>query len=166
MVSWVSKEADAFEIIETDYGHRLFSALSTLGTLGAGFTFSVVVQQSAAENVAGFSPSTVTNFAAISSILFVLTVLVAQGCSQLFKFEQAIIAEGVDEDDPCVQWALASLSLLLQAQLLGAFLFLELVLAAHAPTVGWIGIAFTVFLALVALGLWLLQAFNRQPVAL
>ena len=116
-------------------------------------------------NRAGFRPSTVNNWAAISSILFVLTVLVSQGCSQLFKFEQGTIADGIDDEDPGIRWCLATLSLLLQAQVLGAFLFLELVLAAHSPKVGFVGIALTSFLALIALFLWFLQATGRKPIA-
>lgn len=102
----------------------LFSALSTLGTLGAGFTLSVIVQDSHKPNRAGFKPSTVTTWAAISSLLFIQTVTISQGSSQLFKFEQAAIAEGVEQDDPCVKWWLSGLSLLLEAHIICAFLFL------------------------------------------
>ncbi len=139
--------------------------MSTLGTLGAGFTLSVVVQDSDHANRAGFSPSTVNTWAAISSTLFVLTVLVSQGCSQLFKFEQAVIADGVDDEDPCIRWPLSALSLLLQAQVLGAFLFLELVITAHTPIVGWIGIGVTTFLAGIAFLLWLQQAMGKKSIA-
>lgn len=66
----------------------------------------------------------VTTWAAISSILFIQTVIVSQGSSQLFKFEQAAIVEGIDEDDPCIRWWLSGLSLLLQGHIIGAFLFL------------------------------------------
>ena len=54
---------------------------------------------------------------------------------------------------------------LLQTQVIGAFLFLELVLTAHSPKVGYVGVALTSILALVALVLWLLQAFGHRPVA-
>ena len=60
---------------------------------------------------------------------------------------------------------MAAISLLLQAQVLGAFVCLELVLTAYSPIVGWIGIGVTSMLALVALALWVLQVMNRNPVA-
>lgn len=139
-----------------------------MGTLGAGFTLSVVVLSPPDPddlNFKRFSPKTVNMFAGISSILFVLTVLVSQGCAQLFRFEQTCIAEGVDNDEALVLWSLAGLSLLLQVQVLGAFMFLELVLTAHEPVVGWVGIALTSGLGVIALGLWALQATGRRPVA-
>lgn len=52
----------------------------------------------------------------------ILAVLVSQGCSQLFRFEQASIAAGVDSEDIIIRWAIAKLSLLLQTQVLGAVL--------------------------------------------
>ena len=139
-----------------------------MGTLGAGFTLSVVVMAPASPGdprIKGFSPQAVNTFAAISSILFVMTVLVSQGCAQVFRFEQTCIAEGLDNDEALVRWALAGLSLLLQTQVLGAFICLELVLTAHEPVVGWVGIALTTGLGVVALGLWGLQATGRKPVA-
>ena len=68
-------------------------------------------------------------------------------------------------DDHAIKHCLAALSLLLEAQVLGAFLFLELVLTAHAPSVGWVGIAVTSILALIALYLWALQATRQWPVS-
>ncbi|KAK3683264.1 hypothetical protein LTR37_020407 [Vermiconidia calcicola] len=147
-----------------DWYLGFFGALSTLGTLGAGFTLSVVVQGSNAPSPAGFSPAIVNTWAAVSSVLFVLTVLVCQGCVQLFKFERGSIVEGIDNDDHVIKHTLSGLSLLLQVQVLGAFLFLELVLTAHSPVVGGIGIAITSLLALIALCLWALQATGRRPV--
>ena len=125
----------------------------------------MVVQESYQSNAAGFDPSTVNTWAAISSVLFVLTVLVCQGCVQLFKFERDGIVKGIDNDDHVIKHSLSALSLLLQTQVLGAFLFLELVLTAHAPMVGWIGLAVTSILALIALCLWALQATGRRPVS-
>jgi hypothetical protein len=98
-------------------------------------------------------------------MLFVITVLVCQGCAQLFKFEHKVIVRGIDNDDHAIKHCLAALSLLLEAQVLGAFLFLELVLTAHAPAVGWVGIAVTSMLALIALYLWALQATRQWPVS-
>ena len=98
-------------------------------------------------------------------MLFVLTVLVSQGFAQLFRFEQACIAEGVDNDEALILTSLAGLSLLLQAQVLGAFLFLEMVLAAYQPVVGWVGVGLTAALGVVALVLWGYQATGRKPVA-
>jgi hypothetical protein len=141
----------------------LFEALSTLGTLGAGFTLSVAIQHKPSPTPAGFDASTVTTWAAVSSVLFVLTVLVSQGLGQLFKFERKEIADGFDRKDRVVKWLLAGASLLLQGQVLGAFLFLELVLTAYAPTVGWVGIGITSFLALVAFVLWFGQATAKIP---
>ena len=54
---------------------------------------------------------------------------------------------------------------MLQVLVLGAFLFLELVLTAHSPIVGWTGIGFTSFLALIAFVLWFLQAIRRRPLS-
>lgn len=146
----------------------LFGALSTMGTLGAGFTLSVVVLSPPDPDNMGykrFSPHSIDRFGAISSVLFVLTVLVSQGCAQLFRFEQGSIADGLDDDEWFITWGLAALSLLLQVQVLGAFVFLQLVLTAYQPVVGWIGIALTSALGMVALGLWLLQATGRRPIA-
>lgn len=136
--------------------HSLFTALSTMATHGAGFTLSVVVLSPSGSNDSTykrFQPKTMTIFVAISSILFVLTALVSQGCAQLFRFEQICIAEGVDNNEPLVLWSLANLSLLLQ------------VLAAHETVVGFVGIALTTCLGIVALVLWGLQTTGRKPVA-
>ena len=143
--------------------YRFLTALSTLGTLGAGFTLSVVVNSTNTSNAAGFAPKTVTTWAAVSSILFVLTVLVCQGCTQLFKFQNKFIVRGIDHDDHLIKHSLAALSLLLETQVLGAFLFLELVLTAHAPVVGWNGVAITSILAVLALYLWGLQVMRWWP---
>ena len=147
---------------QADPSRSFFQALSTLGTLGAGFTLSVVVQSSKEANAAGFNPLTVTTWAAVSSMLFVLTVLVSQGCAQLFRFERRLIVRGIDNDDHTIKHCLAALSLLLEIQVLGAFFFLELVLTAHVPTVGWVGIGVTSMLALIALYLWVLQATRQS----
>lgn len=107
-----------------------------------------------------------------------LTVLVSQGFAQFFKFERREIAEHVHH--PFIKCFLAATSLVLQTQILGAFLFLELVLTgacardlldsnevcadldvAYAPTVGWVGIGITSVLALVAFVLWLVQAITK-----
>ena len=143
--------------------YRLFQALSTLGTLGAGFTLAVAIQDKTSPTPAGFDAATVTTWAAVSSILFVLTVLVSQGLGQLFKFERNEIINGVNGKDPFIKWLLAGTSLLLQGQVLGAFLCLELVLTAYASTVGWVGIGITSFLALVAFVLWVGQCTAGDP---
>ena len=122
----------------------------------------MVVHGPSSPTPAGFKASTVTTWAAVSSVLFVLTVLLSQGLEQLFKFERKTIADGIDE--PFYKRSLAVISLLLQVLVLGAFLFLELVLTAYSPKVGWIGIAFTSVLALIAFVLWLAQAMNKRPV--
>ena len=139
-----------------------FEALSTLGTLGAGFTLGVVVQGPPNETTIGWKPSSVTTLAALSSILFVIVVLLSQGLGQLFKFERKTIADGINE--PFIRRSLAILSLTLQALVIGAFVFLELVLTAYSPKVGWTGIAITSFLAIIAFALWVGQALNRKPV--
>lgn len=147
---------------------------------------TVVVQDSHRPNRAGFKPSTLTTWAAISSLLFIQTVIISQGASQLFKFEQAAIAEAVEQEDPCVRWWLSGLSLLLQSHIICAFLFLvrvfpagsfrdnthtdifvhiqEMVLAAHVPEVGWYGVATTTIFGFIALLLWFAQATGRKPI--
>lgn len=134
-----------------------------MGTLGAGFTLAVVIQRKESPTPAGFEATTVTTWAALSFVLFVLTVLVSQGLTQLFKFERKDIADRID--DPFIKLFLALISLLLQGQVLGAFVFLELVLTAYASNVGYAGIAITSILALVCLILWFMQAvMNARPV--
>lgn len=144
------------------FSRRLFEALSTLGTLGAGFPLVVVVQGVSLPGTAQFNASTVNTWAALSSVLFVLIVLLSQGLSQLFKFDRKSIAAGIHE--PFIKRSLAVISLLLQTLVLGAFLFLELVLTAYSPKVGWVGITITSVLALIASALWLGQALGQKPV--
>ena len=98
-------------------------------------------------------------------MLFILTVLVCQGAGQMFRFEEGSIIEGINNDEPAIRWFLAVLALQLQLQVIAAFLFLELVLAAHVPVVGWVGLSLTGVLALLAIFLWVLQATGRKPVA-
>ena len=143
----------------------LFNALSTLGSLGAGFTLSVVVADSAYPSTSGFDPATVNTWAAVSSILFVLTVLVSQGFSQIFQFEAITIAKGIEEEEAWIMKPLLALSLLLQAEVIAAFLCLELVVTAYSPRVGLTGVALTSLLAFIALVLWISQALGRRPVA-
>lgn len=98
-------------------------------------------------------------------MLFVFTVLAAQGCAQLFKFEHKAIVRGIDHDDHKIKHGLAALSLLLEVQVLGAFVFLQLVITAHAPSVGGVGIAMTTMLAILAVFLWAVQATRQWPVS-
>lgn len=140
-----------------------------MGTLGAGFTLSVVVLSPPDPDNLRFKRFTgedVNMFAATSSMLFVLAVLISQGCAQVFVFKRDSIAESFDEQEPRRRTsALAALSLILQVAVLVAFVFLQLVLTAYQPVVGWVGIAITGALGAIALVLWARQAADKKPVA-
>ncbi|KAF2095141.1 hypothetical protein NA57DRAFT_79626 [Rhizodiscina lignyota] len=145
-----------------DWFQELFSSGTTLGSFGAGFTLIIVTQDPSDLKPTTFAPSTVRVFAAISSLLFVLTVLLCQGCKLAFMFQKESIAIALERHScPITKKVLDIVSLALQVFVLTAFLFFSLVILAFVKSVGIIGVAVTGLLVLAAIVVWALQLSGK-----
>ena len=125
---------------------NLFYTGSTLGAFFAGFTLNIVVSESAQKK------ARVRHCAAISSLLFVLTVLLCSAFSLAFAFHESI-------DLRTWRWPLAALSITLQLLVLAAIYFFFQVMLAYAWRTGLVGTGFTVAAAVVAVPVWVWQSF-------
>ena len=150
---------------------ELFNSGSTLGAFFAGFTLNIVVSDSTKHK------PKVRTFAAISSLLFVLTVLLCAGSSLAFTFHKELVGKTAAEPTNAAAdtrikrfyaWlqrkllgpnGVALLSLTLQLLVLSAVLFFFLVMVAYARVVGWIGVAFTAVALAITLLIWCFQSF-------
>lgn len=136
---------------------KLFETGSTLGTLGAGFTVSIVIAPLPEPTSGHFDALKVRKFAATSSLLFVCTVLLCQGGNLVFVFLESAVTNGVKDHKKRVLWLLAAVSFVFQASVLGAFMFFFLVIAGYIWNVGLAGIIIDSILALAALVSWALN---------
>lgn len=144
----------------------LFTTGSTLGSFFAGFTLSIV---SSTANSKEDNDIEARGHAAISSLLFVFTVLVCSGCSLAYAFHKDEFDKKINQNEgeqgegfTKIQIAVSVLSLMTQGIVLTAVLFFFLVLRAYAWTAGTIGISFTSVAMAVAFVVWVLQFFVKR----
>ena len=125
----------------------LFQGVIAIATLGAGFTFSVIVDPAEPTYDREFGRERVRFCLAISWLLFILALGCAAGGASLFKFHQVIT------------WSVARwVSLLVQLLPLAAFMATARAIAAYAGTVGWVSMGIIGAYALILLGFWVVQS--------
>lgn len=124
----------------------LFTTGGSLGAFFAGFTLSIAVSESTKEPA--------RTYAAISSLLFVFTVLLCAACGlgatlQMVRIKDWIMnrkKRGI---------IISVVGLVLHMLLLTAIMFFFFVMKASVRVVGWIGLGFTGVAILVALICWI-----------
>jgi len=132
---------------------KLFSSIGVMASLGAGFTFTVILAPpETLQNEDNFSRSTVSTFVAVSWLCFVLDLAVASALAQVFHFfaGEKIIPR-YDKPDARTHQQLILVSSLVQGLVLAGFLFASLAVTAFSKYVGWTAVAFTgLFIILTA----------------
>lgn len=124
---------------------KLFSSIGIMASLGAGFTFTVILAPpETLQNEDNFSRSTVNTFVAISWLCFVLDLAVVSALAQLFHFfaKDKIIPK-YNERDARTHRHLILVSCLVQGLVLAGFLFASLAVTAFSKDVGWTAVTFT-----------------------
>ncbi|KAL9617869.1 MAG: hypothetical protein Q9160_007357 [Pyrenula sp. 1 TL-2023] len=118
-----------------------------------------------APNPARFTANQVSQFLAISWLLFILSLALSSIFTTVLQFFHDDAVKWWSKGGPhkrVMLWYATLLSTLLTSLLLGAFIFLCLVVTALHPTIGWTALAFTCFLGLVSL----LSIALRTPLGL
>jgi len=136
----------------------LFQTIIAISTLGTSVTFSFILTSNTdlSNPNAYYSQSQVATFLAISWLLFLLALAFASLGSTLLTFFRAHWTRDWDGEHGRrsqieVQSYAVLASALLGGQVIGAFIFLCLVVVAYSPVVGWIALAFTGWFGLVIL---------------
>lgn len=136
----------------------LFQTIIAISTLGTSVTFSFILSANTqlGQPSSFFSFQEVLTFLAISWLLFLLALAFASLCSTLLTFFKAHWSRDWDGEHGKhsqfeVQFYAVLASGLLGGLIIGAFVFLCLVVVAYVPVVGWIALAFTGWFGLVIL---------------
>jgi hypothetical protein len=129
-------------------------AVIGISTFGASITFSVILSSlpdpvdirststSKISRNTKFGRETVRKFLSISWLMFVLALGFAI-VSQLMLRKASGYGKGLKLLQVVLNWLI-----------LGAFMFLSLAVAAYVPEVGWVGVGFISFFALLVSVLW------------
>jgi len=100
---------------------KFFGAVVAIGTLGAGFTFSVIFSEM--ENLNDqVDTNTVRHFLIIAWLLFVLSVAIASMCAALFQFMDREYIWSVNNSGKVVKSVKSLGSLVLQLLIVAAFI--------------------------------------------
>jgi hypothetical protein len=114
----------------TNWFDAFFSAVVAVGTLGAGFTFSVIF--SSLETLNGtVDTNEVRHFLIIAWLLFVLAIAVASAFAALFRFMSPEFIEGFNEYGDLVNVVAATVSIVLQLVIVAAFLMSAIALRKY-----------------------------------
>lgn len=148
-------DPDTFADHALAWFENLFTVGASLGAFFAGFTLSIAASDSTSEPA--------RTFAAISSLLFVLTVLLCAACSLGTTFHKSSFKAWVKARGS-KGLVVSLVSLTLQLMLLSAVMFFFLVMMGSARAVGLVGVGFTGIAIAVAVILWALQ-FSVKDVA-
>jgi hypothetical protein len=133
---------------------------------GGSITFSIAIQEianparlnpsdSEAETYTRFQRETVRRFLSLAWLLFVCALATASLAMLLLNFKRKSI-----KDSFKVKWSwspmiLHTLSFVISALMLGAFMFLSLAVVAYVEDVGWAGVGVTSLVALITLLIWI-----------
>lgn len=136
----------------------LFQTIIAISTLGTSVTFSFILTSNTdlSRPNAYYNQAQVATFLAISWLLFLLALAFASLGSTLLTFFKAHWTRDWDGEHGRtsqveVQFYAVLASGLLGGQIIGAFIFLCLVVVAYSPVVGWIALAFTGWFGLIIL---------------
>lgn len=134
----------------------LFQTIIAISTLGTSVTFSFILTSNTelSSPSAYFAQERVATFLAISWLLFLLALAFGSLGSTLLTFFRAHWERDWDGEHGQrsqleVQLYAVLVSGLLGGLIIGAFIFMCLVVVAYSPVVGWIALAFTGWFALV-----------------
>lgn len=140
----------------TTFFNGLFQTIIAISTLGTSVTFSFILTTSTQLSMpsAYFSETQVAGFLAISWLLFLLALAFASLGSTLLTFFRAHWERDWDGEHGRhsqleVQLYAVLVSGLLGGLIIGAFIFMCLVVVAYSPVVGWVALSFTGWFALV-----------------
>lgn len=146
--------------------NRLFTTIIALGTLGTSITFTFVLQnpQSPPSDGARFDANAVQFFLALSWLLFLLALATASLGSTLLTFFKKHWVNDWDglhgrRSQLSVQLYAVSISGLMGALLIAAFILMCLVVVAYQPTIGWLSLGFTSLFGVVVL----VSILNQVP---
>lgn len=129
---------------------KLFDSVILIGSLGAGFTFTVILSPFDDETkITSFSAATINSLVAISWLLFVLALASASVLSSGFAFQDQWLIENYDECKWRAHLVLALSSALVQTLVVGGFMLLSLAVTAFNQKVGHVALAFTSFFTLL-----------------
>lgn len=134
----------------------LFQTMIAISTLGTSVTFSFIITSGTqlGSPTAYYQQSQVATFLAISWLLFLLNLAFASLGSTLLTFFKAHWIRDWDGEHGRrsqleVQLYAVFTSGLLGGLIIGAFVFLCLVVVAYSPVVGWIALGFTGWFGLI-----------------
>lgn len=134
----------------------LFQTMIAISTLGTSVTFSFILTSNTelGSPSAYYQQSQVATFLAISWLLFLLNLAFASLGSTLLTFFKAHWVRDWDGEHGSrsqleVQFYAVLASGLLGGLIIGAFIFLCLVVVAYSPVVGWIALGFTSWFGLI-----------------
>lgn len=134
----------------------LFQTIIAISTLGTSVTFSFILTSNTelSSPTAYFDQTSVATFLAISWLLFLLALAFGSLGSTLLTFFRAHWERDWDGEHGKhsqleVQLYAVLVSGLLGGLIIGAFIFMCLVVVAYSPVVGWIAVSFVGWFALV-----------------
>lgn len=131
---------------------KLFQNIIVVASLGAGFSFSVVLAPLERINNDRFTVQDVNTAVAVSWLLFVLAVTLCSALSSFFTFHEETLSKNLSEPKCWTHTWMAMCSFTVQALVLGGFLAASVAVAAFSRNVGYLAVALT---SLSALGLLL-----------
>lgn len=115
-----------------------FGSVVAVGTLGAGFTFSVIFSTLESHDTRHevLDTDLVRHFLIIAWLLFVLAVAIASVCAAIFRFMAREIIDGFNRSGNLVNFAASIASLVLQLLVVAAFLMSARALRRYDESTG------------------------------
>ncbi|KAL9107739.1 MAG: hypothetical protein Q9227_007361 [Pyrenula ochraceoflavens] len=134
-----------------------FTALLSLSTLGSSITFTFILNSSIRKPPPSspFSTTHLQALVALAWLFFILTLAFTAACQTLLKFYSKRLEHAWDAGGERRKWAQIlglSIAAALLALVIGAFVFLSLIVAAYTKGVGFTALGFTVFFGFGGLG--------------
>lgn len=136
---------------------KFFDNIIIIASLGAGFSFSIIVSDPAdppGKKRWPLKSGDVRFYLAISWALFVFAIGGAVAGSQVFQFYQTSIIKRLNDGSRTMLNAVSLVSITLQLLVIVAFMLDERVIAAYVGAVGWSTLAITAGFGLAAIVSW------------
>ena len=140
-----------------EWFNKFFDNIIIIASLGAGFSFSIIISDPAAPPVNKRWPLTsddVRFYLAVSWSLFVFAIGGAVAGSLLFLFHKTTITTGLDDGTNAMPNVISLVSITLQLLVIVAFMLDVRVIAAYVDAVGWSTFTITAVFGLAAIVLW------------
>lgn len=143
---------------------KLFQVVIGIGTLGASFTFTVILAPISKTKNPEISPDQVDHYVALSWLFFVLAVASASSFSVSFYFGQNLITKGYNNHWWSTNCLLLLASIIVQGLVLAAFFTSSLAVKAFSKDVGNAAFCLTVVFAFLLFGLVVAQTmYGKTP---